>query len=141
MKEYIQAAYLVSRMATILLTGLGVIALLLAAMGLYGVMAYNVNQRTMEIGVRMALGARPGDVVRMVVGQGLRLVLYGLAIGLAGAWFAGNALAHFLPGVSAYDPVTIAAVTLLLTGVALFASWLPARRAARTDPMVALHAE
>ncbi|HZL45115.1 MAG TPA: ABC transporter permease, partial [Opitutaceae bacterium] len=141
MKEYIQAAYLVSRMATILLTGLGVIALLLAAMGLYGVMAYNVNQRTMEIGVRMALGARPGDVVRMVVGQGLRLVLYGLAIGLAGAWFAGNALAHFLPGVSAYDPVTIAAVTLLLTGVALFASWLPARRAARTDPMVALRAE
>lgn len=141
MKEYIQAAYMVSRVATSLLTGLGVLASLLAAMGLYGVMAYDVNQRTREIGVRVALGARPGDVVRMVVGRGLRLVLCGIVLGLVGAWFTGNALAHFLPGVSAHEPVTIIAVTSLLLGVALFASWLPARRAARTDPMVALHAE
>jgi len=132
---------LASRLATTLLAGLGAIALLLAAIGLYGVMAYDVNQRTAEMGVRMALGAQPGDVVRMVVIQGLRLVGVGLVLGLVGAWFAGNALAHFLPGVSAYDPVTIAAVTVLLTGVALLAAWFPARRASRIDPMVALRAE
>ena len=114
---------------------------MLAAIGLYGVMAYDVNQRTTEMGVRLALGAQPGDVTRMVVGRGLRLVAAGLVLGLVGAWFAGSALAHFLPGVSAHDPVTIAAVAALLTGVALFATWLPARRAARTDPMVALRAE
>ena len=141
MSDYVQASFLVSRLATTLLASLGVIALLLAAIGLYGVMAYDVNQRTTEMGVRMALGAQPGDVVRMVVLQGLRLVATGLALGLAGAWIAGNALAHFLPGVSARDPVTITAATALLVGVALLAAWLPARRAARTDPMIALRAE
>ena len=141
MEDYVQAALLASRLATSLLTVLGGIALLLAALGLYGVMAYNVSQRTREIGVRMALGARPETVVRMIVGQGFRLVAIGLAAGLVGAWFAGNALAHFLPGVSAHDPVTIAAVSMLLAAIASFAAWLPARHAARTDPMIALRAE
>jgi predicted permease len=141
MQDYIQAAYFVIRLATTLLTGLGVLALVLAAMGLYGVMAYNVNQRTTEMGIRMVLGARPADVVRLVITQALRLVVIGLVLGLGGAWVTGNALAHFLPGVSAHDPVTIVAVAALLTVTALVASWVPARRAARVDPLQALRAE
>jgi putative ABC transport system permease protein len=119
----------------------GVLALFLASLGIYGVMAYSVSQRTQEIGVRMALGAEPGAVVAMMLRQGLRLVAIGLALGFAGAWFSAQLLGSLLHGVSPHDPPTFAAVPLLLATVALIACWLPSRRATRIDPLVALRAE
>jgi putative ABC transport system permease protein len=114
------------------------VALLLAAVGIYGVMAYSVGRRAHEIGVRMALGARAAEVFAMVVGQGLRLSGWGAALGLVGALGLSRVLAGLLHGVSPTDPLTFAAVTLLLTAVAALACFLPARRAARVDPLVAL---
>lgn len=124
-----------------LFSGFAVIALFLAAIGIYGVMAYNVSQRTQEIGVRMALGAQPGAVVGMVLRQGLRLVGFGLGAGLVASWFAASLLAGSLYGISPHDPPTFAFVPLLLAAVALLACWLPSRRAVRVDPMIALRAE
>ena len=124
-----------------LFTGFAGIALFLAAIGIYGVMAYNVSQRTQEIGVRMALGAQPGTVVAMVLRQGLRLVVFGLGAGLVASWFAASLLAGSLYGISPHDPPTFALVPLLLAAVALFACWLPSRRAVRIDPMIALRTE
>jgi len=117
------------------------IALFLAAIGIYGVMAYSVSQRTQEIGVRMALGAEPAAVVAMMLRQGLRLVGLGLACGFACAWFAAQLLASVLYGVSPHDPPTFALVPLLLAAVALLACWLPSRRATLIDPITALRAE
>ncbi|MEY2880741.1 MAG: hypothetical protein RLZZ15_3121 [Verrucomicrobiota bacterium] len=117
------------------------LALFLAALGIYGVMAYAVAQRTQEIGVRMALGAEPGSVVAMMLRQGLRLVGLGLALGFVSAWFAAQLLGSLLHGVSPHDPPTFALVPLLLAAVALFACWLPSRRATRIDPIEALRAE
>jgi putative ABC transport system permease protein len=117
------------------------IALFLAAIGIYGVMAYSVSQRTQEIGVRMALGAQPRTVVVMMLRQGLRLVGLGLAAGFACAWFAAQLLASVLYGISPHDPPTFTLVPLLLALVALLACYLPSRRATRIDPMVALRAE
>ena len=116
----------------------GAMALALAAVGVYGVMAYGVSQRTREIGVRMALGARPRDVFRLVVGQALKLAALGLAIGLPVALALGRVMAGALFGVVALDPMTFVGFTLLLTGVAVFAGYLPARRAAKVDPITAL---
>ena len=124
-----------------LLAGLGGLALVLAAIGIYGVMAYAVSQRVPEIGVRLALGAPPAAVARMVIRDGLRLAGLGLVIGGGGAWFTGVGLAHLLPGVSTHDVPAFAAAAALLTAVAVLASWLPARRAARVDPMIALRTE
>lgn len=129
------------RVAAFFIGGFGVLGLLLACIGIYGVLAYQVGQRTREIGVRVALGARAGDVVRMVVRHGFKITALGAAIGLVLAAAATRLLSSLLYGVSATDPLTFTAIPALLLGVALVASWLPARRAARVDPMVALRAE
>jgi putative ABC transport system permease protein len=116
------------------------IAMMLATAGVFGVMAYSVSRRTREIGVRVALGARSRDVLAMVLGQGLRTVLIGVVVGAAGAALT-RAIQSLLFGVRATDPLTFAAVILLLLSVALLACYLPARRAAKVDPMVALRYE
>jgi putative ABC transport system permease protein len=125
----------------LLLGGFAVIALLLAAIGIYGVIAYGVRQRTQEIGIRMALGASKNRVLGMVVRQGLTLALLGAAAGLAGSLFATRGMASLLYQVSATDPRIYVAVAVVLVAVAAFASWLPARRAAQTDPQLALRGE
>jgi len=129
------------RFGAVLMGTLAALGLLLAALGLYGVMAYTVGRRTGEIGLRMALGARPRDVLRLVVGQGAWLVGVGLVLGVAGAWGLARLLAGGLYQVSAADPATFAGVALLLAAVSLLACWLPARRATRVDPMAALRSE
>ncbi len=121
-----------------LLTGFAVVALLMAAVGIYGLIHYVVATRIREIGLRMAIGARPGDIFRMIVREGLTLSLTGVVIGLVGAWWLGRAGSSLLFGVTASDPLTFAAVSLLLTAVAAAACYFPARRATRVDPLVTL---
>ena len=115
------------------------VAVALAAVGVYGVMAYTVSRRTAEIGVRMALGASPGQVVAMVVWQGAQLALAGLAVGLVGAALAAVAMQRLLFDVRGLDPITFAIAPAVLCAAALLASYLPARRAARIPPIVALN--
>jgi ABC-type antimicrobial peptide transport system permease subunit len=117
------------------------LALLLTAIGLYGVMAYSVIQRAQEIGIRVALGAQTGDVLRMVLRHGLKLTALGLSIGLAAAYALTRYMRSQLFGVKAADPLTFAGVALLLVAVALMACWIPARRATKVDPLVALRSE
>jgi putative ABC transport system permease protein len=116
----------------------GLVALVLASVGIYGVIAFSVEQRTQEIGIRMALGARQSSVLGLILRQGMRQLLLGLALGLVPAWFVGKMLGGFLVGVKPYDPPTFVGVCLLLAGVALLACWVPAQRASRTDPLVAI---
>ena len=134
------ASVATSRFNTILLTTLGVMGLVLSAIGIYGVIAYFVSQRTKEIGVRLALGASPGDVVRLVIRQALKPVLVGLMLGVAGAIGASGVLAAQLYGVTPRDPLTIVVVSIVFVAVAIVASWAPARRASRVDPTRALNA-
>jgi putative ABC transport system permease protein len=141
MGQVVAGAVAQPRFNMILLSSFGVLALVLAVVGLYGVMSYLVAQRTREIGVRMALGARPGDVLKLIVGHGLALAAAGVAVGLAAAFAATRVMSSLLFGVSATDPLTFIVTALLLTGVALAASFIPARRAMRVDPMIALRYE
>jgi putative ABC transport system permease protein len=126
------------RFQTSLLTGFSVIALLLAGIGVYGLIQYSIATRTHEIGLRMAVGARARDIFRLVLGEGLSLCLIGLALGLVGAWWLGHEMPSLLFGVSASDPWTFATVSLSLTGVAMAACYFPARRAMTLDPAVTL---
>ncbi len=129
------------KMNVMMLTVFGALALLLASMGLYGVASYSVSQRTREIGVRMALGARPSSVLGLVLGQGMTLVAAGLLIGLVAAYAAAGLMSSLVVGVSTHDPMTFGVTAVVLGGIALVASYIPARRATRIDPLVALRTD
>ena len=137
-EQILSQALWAPRMGGLLLALFGALALVLSAVGVYGVLSYSVNQQTREIGLRMALGAQRGDVMRLILGQGLRLTVLGLGLGVLLALGLMRVLVSLLFDVRAYDPSTYTAVTLLLTAVALLACYIPARRAMRVDPMVAL---
>ena len=137
-RDIVQGGLFQARMGVSLLGVFGLLALLLASVGLYGIMAYGVNQRKREIGLRMALGAAQSTVLRLVLKQGMALVLTGIAIGFAASLFVEQLLSRMLFGVSANDPLSVAAAAIVLVAVALLACYLPARWASRVDPLVAL---
>ncbi len=130
-----------SRLAAMLLTMFGLLALSLAAVGLYGMMTYAVNMRRREIGIRISLGARNWDVIRQVIAEGMTTVTIGMLLGFCGALAATRLVKSFLYGVTATDPMSFTGAALLLLAVALFANYLPARHASRTDPLIALRCD
>jgi putative ABC transport system permease protein len=139
--QYLAIGAVEPRFNTLLIGLFAGLAVVLAAVGLYGVISYSAVQRSHEIGVRMALGAQRLDVLRLVIGQGLTLALAGVAIGLVGALALTRVLSSSLYGVRPTDPTTLIVVALVLSGVAIAASYIPARRATKVDPMVALRYE
>lgn len=141
MEEVVSRSVAQPRFLTIILSVFAALALALAAVGVYGVVAFSVTQRTHEVGIRMALGAQPSDIRRLVLGEGMSLALIGVALGLLGSFAVTRAISGMLYQVSATDPTTFTLISLLLTGVALGASFIPARRAMKVDPVVALRHE
>ena len=141
MEKYVDQATEQSRLNMTLLALFGALALVLSSLGIYGVLSYVVSGRTQEIGIRMALGATRGDVLRLIVGYGMALAVTGIAIGLAASWAITRSLSSLLVGVSPHDPGTFTGIALLLVAIALIASYLPGRRATRVDPMITLRAE
>jgi putative ABC transport system permease protein len=141
MDDLISTSLAQPRFSMLLLALFALIALALAAVGLYGVISYTVSQRTREIGIRMALGAEPRDILRLVVGQGFRMTALGVIIGLVTALGVTRLLANLLFEVRPFDAASFAGLPLVLAAIALLASWIPARRAARVDPLVSLRNE
>ena len=129
------------RLVSVLLGTFATVALVLAGIGIYGVISYNVAQRTREMGIRAALGATERSLLRLILDRGVRLTLIGIAIGVAGAIALTRLMAAILFGVGARDPMTMVSVGVILAGVAIMASYIPARRATRVDPVVALRYE
>jgi ABC-type antimicrobial peptide transport system permease subunit len=141
MEEVVSRSISRQRFNVMLMTVFGTSALLLAAIGIYGLMAYSVAQRTREIGIRMALGAEAQQVRKMVVFQGMRLAVIGVVVGLVAAFALTRLMASFLFGVQARDPMVFIAMPVLLTVVSIVAVWLPARRASTVNPLIALRYE
>jgi ABC-type antimicrobial peptide transport system permease subunit len=141
MDEIVADSLAARKFSMILLGVFAVLALVLSSIGIYGVISYLVGQRTHEIGIRMALGAQQGDVLKLVLGQGMRMALIGVGVGVAAAIGLTRLMSKMLFQVSATDPVTLIGVSVVLTGVALAACYIPARRAMRTDPIIALRYE
>jgi len=141
MNEVVSNSFAARRLSMLLLGVFAALALALACVGIYGVISYLVGQRTHEIGVRVALGAQPGDVLRLVIGQGALMALLGVVIGVAAALLLTRLMASQLFGVSPHDPLTFAAVAILLMIVSIAACYIPARRAMRVDPVIALRCD
>jgi predicted permease len=141
LSRQVEATMVQERMMATLASGFGLLALTLTCVGLYGLLAYSVAQRTREIGIRMALGAQGPRVVAMVLGSGARLVIIGIALGLPAAWAASRSVGSMLFGLTPTDPVTVAGAAIALAAAAQMAAYLPARRASRVDPLVALRHE
>jgi ABC-type antimicrobial peptide transport system permease subunit len=141
MQEHIRSAYFLPRLAATLFGTFGAIGLTLAAVGLYGVMSYSVSRRTREIGIRMALGAQPGTVERLILRQGFVLTLIALVLGWPAAWLLAKLASSFLYGIEPHDELTFAVVPVVLALIALAACWIPAKRAASIDPMRTLRTE
>ena len=141
MDSVLSASVASSRLVVLLFVVFAMFALLLASIGIYGVISYSVAQRTREIGIRRALGAQTKDVLRMIITQGMILALIGAGLGLVGAFLATRVMRSLLYGVSTTDPLIFIGVSLLLTVVALLACYIPARRATKVDPMTALRYE
>ena len=139
--ELIDQGLWAPRMGAVLLTGFGGVALLLAVVGVYGVLSYSVNQQAREIGIRMAMGAQSGRILRLVVSQGMRLAIVGLVFGTLIALAATRVLSSLLFGVSAHDPLIFGGVSLILATAAILACYIPARRATKVDPTIALRYE
>jgi putative ABC transport system permease protein len=140
-EEHIGVSLFLQRMAAIILSIFGLLALSLAGLGVYGVMAYAVSQRTRELGIRISIGARQGDVLKLILGQAAMLAAIGVTGGVTGALAVTRFAANLLYGVSPADPVTFTLIAILLFLVALVAGYFPARRATRIDPMTALRSE
>jgi len=141
MEELLSRSTLQRRFNMTLLAVFAALALILAGVGIYGVMAYAVTERRREIGIRMALGAQASDTLKLVISQGMRLTLVGVALGLMGAFALIRLMKNLLFDVRPADPLTFIVIALLLTSVALLACWIPARRATKVDPMIALRCE
>lgn len=140
-EEYLSRSVASTRFNMMLLGAFAAVALVMTAVGLYGLISFSVSQSTRELGIRVALGARAGDALRLVMGRGMMLTLAGLVLGLAAAWGLTRVMDGLLFGVGATDPVTFASVALLLAGVSALACYIPARRATKVDPIVALKSE